>query len=606
MRACGVLKVLEEAGIRIDYIAGASSGAIVGGMYAVGWTPEQMDSLLHVKNMGEMIQETPDRANLSFFEKQYGEKYALSLSLRDYKLSLPEALSNGQELYDYFSSMTAHVAEQHDFSQLPVPFFCTGTDVVCGSPIIFEHGVLARAIRASASFPGLLAPIDVDGQLVADGGILNNFPAKVMHDKGVDIIIGVNIESGLYSKEQLNSIEKIISQVGSFQMDASTKEQLAYCDIVIHPQTEGFSITSFSDVDTLLNNGERAARAIFPQLLDIAARQRAAPAPPERPRPSLPTDVKFDIHDVHVGYTPVFAKATLLEKFPTPIPGEITFDQFQEGISQLYATDNFHFIDYEFRNEGNDCTSLYINPEINQGYENRLRLGLHYDKVYKSSLLLNGTFRNKIFHNSTASIDLILGDKFRYDIHYIVDNGRLPDLGFNSRLNFTDFDVQLPVEIELNGNLIIQSLRFTMLDFNNEFFVNFVTQKTFEAGLSAEIKYFYTSTSQAEIYVTDNPYLGEDGVFGTAKAYYHFDNRDRANFTRSGILFRVESRLCLPLSSEKYDNPKGKVGNNYDLQWQQSWPLSTRTTLQVNLDAGLSLGTPPIPYRYLLGAPTKT
>lgn len=598
----GVLKVLEEAGIRIDYIGGSSMGAIVGGLYASGWSAAQLDSILRANDLAQVLRDEVQRKYQPFFNKQYGEKYALRLSFQDYRITLPPALSDGQQTFDFLSELTDRVCETVDFSQLPIPFLCIGTDVSTGEQLIMERGCLARAMRASGSFPGLLAPIEVDGHLITDGGVINDFPAKEVRDKGMDIIIGVNVEAGLYKKNELRSLEKIIEQIGSFQMTTRSKEQVKYCDLLLNPDIEGYGVTSFEAADTLLIRGERVARQHWAELLDIARRQKEAPAPPARPAARQHGECSMQINSVYLELNPAITTRALLKKFPVKLPGEISFDRFREGIAALYATDNFQYLDYQFKTDSSGIRDMFIHPKLKPGYERSLRMGLHYDPVYKSSLLLNGTFRNVGFKNSIAALDCILGDKFRYNFYYYVDRGRKPGFGFNSRLNFTDLYVDLPVNVNQGGVFIIQKLLFNLADFTQEGYINLISGNQFATGLAAELKFFRTSTSQAVDFQTNEDYVGERGWYWRSKAFFRVDTRDRLFFTHSGLLASAEIRAMAPVSTLKYQEISKKTGWNFDVQAQGFLPLGERLVASATLRGGMTRGAPAPPYRYFLGS----
>lgn len=603
----GALKVLEEAGVHIDYIGGASMGAIIGGLYAAGWPAAALDSILQANNLGEILQDKTIRGYQPFFVKQYGEKHALSLSFKDYKVALPQALSNGQTAFDFMSELTDHVSGVEDFSQLPIPFLCIGTDVSNGQQVVIEHGCLACAMRASGSLPGVLAPVEVEGRLITDGGVVNNFPAKEIRDKGIDIVIGVTVEAGLYKKDQLQSFEKIIEQVGSYQMEARSREQRQYCDIVIRPDIDGYGVTSFDATDTLVLRGERAARQYWDWLLDIARQQRERAGGDSSTAqttlsPHTAEHCPIHINAVHLAPNKAITTPALLKKFPVTLPGDITFAKFREGLAALYATDNFQYIDYSFKTDTGGIRELYIRPKLKPGYERSLRLGLHFDNVYKSSLLLNGTFRNLLFQNSIASFDCIIGDKFRYNFNYFVDRGRRPGFGYNSRLNLTDLYINLPVRVDIGGTFAVQNLLFDLTDFTQEAYVNLASDNHFAIGLAAELKFFKTATSQAVDFLTSENYIDEKGWYAAGKAFFHWDNRDRVSFTRSGWLTGLEVRMITPLSTKKYEETPRKLGWNIDLRTQLALPLGPRLTTLLTADAGLTRGTPAPPYRYFLGS----
>ena len=229
-------------------------------------------------------------------------------------------------------------------------------------------------------------------------------------------------------------------------------------------------------------------------------------------------------------------------------------------------------------------------------------MGLHFDKVYKSSLLLNGTFRNVVFQNSIAALDLIIGDKLRYNVHYYVGAGRGPGVGFNSRLNTVDLPIDLPVRIDIGDSIAVQRLLFNMTDLTQEVYTNLVNNNKFAIGLAAEIKYFKTFTDQAVDFVTDKNFVDEQGWFLSGRVFMHHDTRDRIFFTRSGVLTQLNLRGTKPLRSLKYEDGKLDPGWNIDLQLFWAQPLSEKLTTHISIDAGMTQGIPAPPFRYLLGS----
>lgn len=595
----GVLKVLEEAGIRIDYIGGASMGAIIGGLYASGWSATELDSILHSMDMTTLLQDPIPREILPFFNKLYGERYALSLSVQDSRISLPMALSDGQMAYNLLSQLTARIPQQTKFSELPTPFFCTGTDVATGDCLILEEGNLPLAMRASGSFPGLLAPVEINNRLIADGGIVNNFPAKELKDKGMDIVIGVNVEADLYEKKELNSIEKIIMQISSFQMTQKSSEQYLYTDLLICPDIYNYGITNFEAVDTLILRGERAARQVWDELLEIAAKQREA-APLEYPDAAA-FEENWQIDSVIVSPNPVYTEANILRNFPEKLPGEISGQAFYKGIVNLYGTGFFRFVDYHFKKDENDRTTLFIQPRLKPGYDKQFRVGLHYDDEYRSGLLLNATLLNLGIKNSITSLDIILGDHFRYGYHFYIDRGTKPGFGTNSSLHLNDVRFVLPKDIVLPDSSKLGNLVFNLVDFSNDVYTNFLTSNDFALGISSELKYYKFTTSQITGGLEEQGFVNDKGWYLTSTAFYKQDNRNRRYFASKGMQANLKARVIYELPFLSEQETTGKFGYNLDLFFQKFIPVTERLTGGLNANLGLTFGQEMAPYRYFLG-----
>ena len=169
MAHIGVLKVVEEAGITIDYIGGTSMGAIVGALYASGYSANELDSLFREADFDDLIQDNLPRGAKTFYEKEDSERYALTLPFDDFKVSFPSAISGGQRIYNELVRVLYHVKDVNDFNDLPIPFFCIGTDIESGAEVILDKGYLPQAVMASGTFPSLFEPAEIEGQLLIDG-----------------------------------------------------------------------------------------------------------------------------------------------------------------------------------------------------------------------------------------------------------------------------------------------------------------------------------------------------------------------------------------------------------------------------------------------------
>ncbi|VAW23581.1 putative patatin-like phospholipase, partial [hydrothermal vent metagenome] len=243
-----VIKVLEEAGIRVDYVGGTSMGAIIGALYASGYNGNQLDSIIKSINFENILLDDLPRKSKPFYEKESGEKYALSLPIKNKKVGIPRALSEGQSVLNLLTKLTQHVNNISDFNELPIPFLCIATNLETGEQEVLTKGFLPEAVMASGSFPTLLAPVEISGKLLTDGGIVNNFPVDEVRAMGADIIIGVDIQSGLETKEELDSAIKILNQIVGFQIHQANKSKHDNVDVLIKPKVKEFSVVSFDKI----------------------------------------------------------------------------------------------------------------------------------------------------------------------------------------------------------------------------------------------------------------------------------------------------------------------------------------------------------------------
>jgi len=168
-------------------------GAIIGGLYASGYTTGQLDSIFKITDFGALIQDDLPRQARSFYERKGAERYVLQLPFDDFQVNLPSGLSKGQNIYNLYAQLLSHV-EESDFSQLPIPFFCIATNIETGEQVLIEKGDLATSLSASGAIPTLFSPVLIEGTMLTDGGVINNFPVGEVRAKGMDIIIGVDVK----------------------------------------------------------------------------------------------------------------------------------------------------------------------------------------------------------------------------------------------------------------------------------------------------------------------------------------------------------------------------------------------------------------------------
>ncbi|MBN2830546.1 MAG: patatin-like phospholipase family protein, partial [Candidatus Cloacimonetes bacterium] len=267
----GVLKVLEEYGIKPDYISGTSMGAIIGALYSIGYTPDELESLIFEQNWPSLMTDKRERINLSLIELENDSKYQLNFPIDNWTISLPSGLVNGQNVITLLSSLTIPVHGIENFNELPIPFCCVGTDLETGKSVVMDHGTLSEAIRGSMSIPTAFSPSEWEEYLLLDGGLVNNFPVEEVRKMGAEIIIGVDISQSFAKRKELNNMVSVITQAISFRGYASTEEQRQYCDILIEPNLEDYNLLSFDKLRDIYNIGEYAARQKVPEIQALAS-----------------------------------------------------------------------------------------------------------------------------------------------------------------------------------------------------------------------------------------------------------------------------------------------------------------------------------------------
>ena len=557
----GALKVIDEAGIRIDYIGGTSMGAIIGGLYASGYSATQLDSIFRAQDFDRLIQDDIPRGARTFYEKEQAEKYALTLPFDDFKIGFPSALSKGQNVYNLLSQLTQHLGGEVQFDQMPIPFFCIATDVEKGTQVQLESGYLPRVLTASGALPSLFSPVELDGRLLIDGGVVNNYPIEELKAKGVDVIIGVDVQDELRDREELGSAIEILVQINNFRTIRAMEEKIPQTDLYINPAIDDFTVVSFDQGAEIVQAGVDATLEKLDALKQLAARQNSGPRNFNVP---VPTE-KLKINKIDLSGIDRYTRSYVLGKLKLRSPSETTYSRFSDGVNNLMATGNFQSIDYAFNTTVDDSTQVAVRLTESDN-KTLLRIALHYDNLYKSAALVNITHKGLLTNNDVASLDLIAGDNLRYNFDYYIDKGYYWSIGLRSLLN--EFDTNVHKSLFLADGPSTASLNEIGLEYfewTNQIYVQTLFWNAFAFGVGAEHKRFvqFSETfgitpGQSRTYFDETDY---GGLFGFLK----LDTRDDVFFPTRGFFFDGQINVYLTASGrndrfEEFSIAKARLG----------------------------------------------
>jgi NTE family protein len=528
----GVLKVLEEAGIEVSYIGGTSMGAIVGGLYASGYSAKELDSIFNGLDSDALLQDYTPRNSKNFVEKRNDELYAITLPFKRFKLGFPTALSKGLYNYTTINRLTDHVRHIRDFNKLPIPFVCIATDIETGQEVVLRKGVLPDAILASGAFPSLYTPVEIDGRLLIDGGVTNNYPVEEIRNMGADIIIGVDVQDGLKDRNSIKGATGILIQINNYQMIQKMDAKRKATDLYIKPDIGGYSVISFDEGKGIIQKGEDAARVFLDSLKAYSTGR-----PVEKPRVAVQDSLLIEYMNITglKSYTRSYVKGKLSFKEGK----KISYAKFNEGISNLNATQNFNTISYDFEKgyEG-DVLNMRLGENPIDRY---LKFGLHYDGLYKSAVLVNLTQKNIFTRNDVASLDVILGDNFRYNFNYYLDNGFHISYGLHS--SFSRFNRNVAADYA-DGILTVGGLNSINIDFTdltNRIYIQTIFAQRFMIGAGAELKHLKI---ESETVPNQKPVFDDSSYF-SMYGYLKLDSYDNKYFPTEGWYFSGEAKSYL-------------------------------------------------------------
>ena len=371
----GVLKELERLHVPIDCIAGTSMGAVVGGLYASGMGTDEIEKVLLGADWEEIFTDRPPRRELTFSRKEDDRRYVVGFvaGLDSRGFHVAKGLIPGQQLSLLLQTLTLPVARVRDFEGLPIPFRCAATDIVTGDKVILSGGSLASAIRASMSLPAIFAPVERDGRLLVDGGLVDNLPVDAARAMGADVVIAVDIGTPPLKRDQLTSPLAVSSQMIAILMQKNVEASSAQADILLRPDLKGFSSMNFRHAAPLVALGEEAVEASAPGLERLALPPEAYAAWRRRVDERRPQPPTVDFVSVE-GASPRGAAA--IRKYIRTAPGRpLEPATLERDLTRIYNSGSYDLLDFRMAQEGGK-EGVVIQAKPSPMGPVQLRLGL--------------------------------------------------------------------------------------------------------------------------------------------------------------------------------------------------------------------------------------
>ena len=532
----GVLRVLEEAGIPIDYVAGTSMGAIVGGLYAIGYTPAEIDSMVIHQDWTMLLSDRVTRTSLSFPEKENSERYILSLPFGiEKKDRVISGMIKGQNLQNLFSNLTIGYHDSVDFNNLNIPFACVAVDVVDGKDYVFHKGSLPLAMRASMAIPAVFTPVRLDSMVLVDGGLNDNFPVDVALNMGADIIIGVDLgTSDLKVLEGLNTPGDVIGQIialHGYEKYAKNKER---ADLLFRPNMTPYNAASFSTtaLDTLIRRGEQEARSHWDEIMALKKKigipddyRPEEHALPRKSYPVLPTD-SFYIRHISFDGTDPRDEKWLMQISGLHENSHITLKDLHKAMSILVGSNAYSNVDYKLTGEQQQDLVLTAQKKTISS----INLGVRFDSEEVIGVLLNATLDYRARNHSRLAFTGRVGGKTSYGrLDYAIERNPLRNVNLAYQFTYNELDIYRKGHKTFNTSYAHHLAEFGYSDMN---WLNF----KFKVGLRYE--YFdYTSF----LYTGDNiRYEVKPEGFISYFALAHLETFDRRYFPTKGVSLKAD------------------------------------------------------------------
>jgi len=540
----GAIQLLEECGIKPDFITGTSMGSIIGALYAMGYTPEEIKAISDTTDWKTVLSNTTELRDVAYTEKQYYGTYWANLNITKKGVSLPGGLIEGQNLLEELSVLSQPVHGIDNFLDFPIPYSCVATDIVNGVPVVLNSGDITYAIRASMAIPTVFTPVKIDSMLLIDGGWTRNLPVQEALDMGADIIISVDVGAGLYKKEDLKNMLNIMDQTAWILSSQDTKKQLELSDYVISPPVRGYSTFDFDDLDSIIAYGYIEAskqRAEFEAL----AKKIYPTGKYERKIEKINQTERFMIEKITVNGTKLTSDKFVRGRLRINPNKHYSLEQIQQKIKDLYGTLYYEKISFNLIPKDDRSQELVITLKENNPAV--LKLSLYYDTENSIGVNLNVTLRNILLKNSRLFFDAFLSENPIIGAKYVKYLGVDQKALIFSRLKYTR-DANFQWE-----NIYGQPATYDYNEFNFSLGNAYTLKNSWIMG--AEIGY---STARMKIKINPDTLIKKwNQTSFPLNAFIKLNTLDQVVFPKKGILFSASAKYNFGI------NHKASLARNF-------------------------------------------
>lgn len=571
----GILKVMEEHGIYPDVITGTSMGSIVGGFYAMGYTPEQLEELSTELEWDQYFNDNLDRSYLTIEEKSQADRYQIQFAIKDGKVQLPTGVVNGEKIGLLLSRLTVPAHGITNFDHFKIPFRAVATDLATGEAVVLGNGFLADAIRASMSIPTVFQPVTLDGKLLCDGMLIRNLPVEEAFAMGADIVLAFDVGAGLLDQKEITSLITVMMQTSSYLNEKEKVDQYELANIIIKPEVNDYSNLDFTVADTLIKLGEHAARESLPQLNRILRDYERQP-----PR-VLPADLNvfqdsFLIQGIDYDTDSKDSEETLRSLFNLRLPKKVSLKKIEERLLTVYTSRFFKKLDYRLLPAEDNSYILSIRAQAQSG--SFLKASANYDSDYGGSVLLNATLRNKLIKRSKLSVDLRVSENPAILMDYIFYTPSRPSFGTKLHARYNLF----------NGNFYYNNELINEFDWGHgvvqlDFFTAISSKLSLSLGYGGEI-----------IQQSNNFYDPDSDELRLLQHYGYFaanrDTYNRIQFPTKGsiVSFKAYGYLGGEFRRKNVEDVTSSFKFSYRLQGEagRAFPINDKFTIRWNNYAG--------------------
>jgi len=582
----GILKAIDSAGLKVDYITGTSMGSIIGALYAVGYSADSIENISRRIDWGLLLSNQSSMRSMIMDEKDEYGRYDVELPWVNHAFRLSTGVIEGQELWLKFSELFRPVYKIKDFSRFSIPFKCIATDVSTGEAVVLDTGEIVSAIRASMAIPSVFTAVEYGHQKLVDGGVVRNFPVKDVREMGANIVIGDNVAGPLRRPEQVTNALQVLLQVAFFREAADTRMQIPLCDIYVHQPLEKFTMGNFGDADEIIADGVEAGRRLYPRLKALADSLNAIYGPQEPVRSRLPAVHPIKISSYQVKGLMRTNQGFFIQSMDLETNHYYTADNLARMVRRAFGTRYYNRITYAL--EPLPDSTARIDFDVAENPLTFAKLGLNYNQFSGISAILNLTTRNFLTATSRSLVTMNIGQNFRVRAEHLQYFSRRANFSFTIGPQLDQFKITTYNAAYKEAGLYNQSY------FRGDGHFGYSTNRDLTVGLGSRWEYIDYDPS-----ITSSLDFKGNNSFVTSYFFIRSNTLDRPFYPRRGLKFDIEADHVFEQTPNVQFFGSNVVRNDTSFSahpyqrllvgYDQYVPLASRYTLQVHLQGGLNI-----------------
>ncbi len=586
----GILQAIDSAGLKIDYLTGTSMGSIIGGLYAIGYSGKEIERISDNLDWDAILSNKPNYSDISIDEKDEYGKYSVEFGIKDYKPQIGTGLIESEELWLTLNELFLPVYNIKDFSKFNIPFKCIATDLTDGKAVVLSKGEIVTAVRSSMAIPSVFTAIDYDSTKLVDGGIIRNFPVTDIKKMGADIVIGVNLFTGLPDISKLNNMLDVFYQITQYRDAEDLVKEKKYCNLIIEPPVGEYSAGSFDATAEIMRIGKEMGKQYYPYFKHLADSLNRLYPLDYSPYGRLPITEHIVIDEINFVGIHNTSMSLLLDKIQIKPGNTYSAKQINKGFRKAYSSRYYDNVYYELKPTTDGHAELLC--KVKESILTQVKLGLSYHTYIGAAILANVTVRNLLLDKSRTMVKIAAGENFRT----LIEHRQAFGPKANNYLNFGFLKENLPLNI-YNGEQ-----KTFQYDVNkSQFDFNYTRVFGTDWSLAAGIRYQKISFSPE---VADN--LKLDGKISSNYTYLHSEAKttDRKLYPTSGYEFLAEAGMVFNRKANLkiHDNEGNTIDTSelingkpeyyrFILKFSRYHALNAKLVFLYDLQAGLTINS---------------